>query len=88
MSILQHATRHCVCRTSTWWQCVSHAERRCTSDDIDRAARAAAHALHGSRQVAELRLQLVQQRGMHMEQRVGLGVTQLQRTQALVKGRV
>lgn len=83
---LQH--HHYVCCMCTWWLSVSHAERRCTSDDVDRATRAAAHVLHGCRQVADLHLQLVQQSRMHMEQGFGLSVAQLQRPQLLVKGRV
>lgn len=73
----------------TWWQRVSHVEQRCSSDDLDRAARVhSAHAPHGGRKVVELRLQLVQQRFMNVQQHVDLGVTQLQGVQPLVKGRV
>ena len=64
----------------TWWQCVSHAEQRWASGRLDRAARVAAHALHDGRQVSQLRLQLVQQRRVHVEQRVGFGAMQLQGT--------
>lgn len=69
----------------TWRQDVSHAEQRWRFDDVDGAAGVAAEALHGGRQVAELRLQFKQQRGVHVQQRVGLGVSHLQRVQPLVK---
>lgn len=72
----------------TWRQDVSHAEQRWRFDDVDGAAGVAAQALHGGRQVAELHLQLKQQRGVHVEQRVDLGVSRLQRAQPLVKRRV
>lgn len=83
---MQLATHHCVCCMCTWCQCVLHAERRCSSEVVDHAASVSAHALHSGGQVAKLRLQLVQQRRMHVEQHVGFNVTQLQRTQPLIKG--
>jgi len=86
MHIMQLTTHHCAGCMSTWWQCVSHAERWRSSDDIDRAARVSAYVLHGGRKVAELRLQLVQQCCVHVEQRVRFGVTHLQKTQSLVSG--
>lgn len=70
---------------STWWQGVSHAERRSGSDDVDRAAGV---LVHDGRQVTELGLQLVQQRCMHVEQRFRLGVPQLQKMQTLSEGGV
>lgn len=82
-----HSTiHHRVCCWCTWRQCVSHAEWWRSPDHVDIAARVVTHVARGCRQVSELHLQLVQQRRVHVEQRVGLGVTALQRTQPLVKG--
>lgn len=72
----------------TWCQRVPHAERQRRSDEVDNAARVQAHVLHGGRQVTDLRLQLVQQRRMHVEQRVGLRQMRLQCPKTLVEGGV
>lgn len=64
----------CATHTCTWNQRVAHAERRAGG----RAARALARVLRGGRQVAQLPLQLVQQRRVHVEQCLSLSQVQLQ----------
>ena len=77
----------CVC-ARTRVQGLLRAEQGRGPDNVDHAAGVALDALHGHGQVADLRLQLQQQRAVYVQQSVRLRVLQLQGTEALLQGRV
>lgn len=69
-------------------QGVLAAQQRAGADDVDHAAGVSAHFLYQRGQVADLSLQVGDERALDVQQRGGLGVLSLQLTQAVLLRRV